>query len=44
MFLGAAFAVLGEMDGAFWMFEKSVEERRYSALLLGVEQAYDAVR
>ena len=44
MFMGAAYAALGEWDNAFRVFEKAIEERRYSAFLLGVEQAYDAVR
>ncbi|MGH7511455.1 MAG: protein kinase domain-containing protein [Gemmatimonadales bacterium] len=43
-FIGGAYATLGEWDSAFRVFERAVEERSYSALLLDVDQAYDAVR
>jgi serine/threonine-protein kinase len=44
MFIGAAYALLGDKDKAYHLFEKAVEERYYSALLLGVERAYDGFR
>jgi serine/threonine-protein kinase len=44
VFMGGAYATLGEWDSAFRVFERAVEERSYSAVLLDVDQSYDAVR
>jgi eukaryotic-like serine/threonine-protein kinase len=44
MWVAGAYANLGDTDAAFRLLEQSVEERRYSALTLNVDQACEPLR
>jgi serine/threonine-protein kinase len=44
MWVAGAYAELGETDAAFRLVERSIMERRYSALMLNVDQAFDKLR
>jgi hypothetical protein len=40
MWVGGAHAELGDSDAAYRLLERSVEERRYSALMCAVDRAF----
>jgi serine/threonine-protein kinase len=42
--VAAAYAMLGGMDQAFHILQRALEERRFSAILLRVEQSYAPMR